>query len=144
MFELIHLCIPTLSPSPIQTVASTSASPSLSLWHSCLGHVSFGRLQSLVSRGQLGNVSNEKVDCLSCQLSKQPALLFNKSDSLSYAPFDLIHSDVWDPAPTSTMGGSKYFIIFIDDFTQYTCLFLMKNCSELSQIYYDFSNMVKT
>ena len=42
------------------------------------------------------------------------------------------------------MGGSKYFVLFIDDYSRFTWIFLMKQRSKLSQIYIDFSNMIKT
>ena len=101
-------------------------------------------MHTLISSGQLGHVVSGKEDCLSCQIAKQPALSFNKSTSFSTAPFELIHSDIWGPSPTPTMGGSRYFVIFVDDFTRYTWLYLLKHRSELKQIYYDFSAMVKT
>jgi hypothetical protein len=62
--------------------------------HSCLGHVSFPCIKTLVSRGLLGSVSSSPFDCMSCQLGKQPALPFNNSESITSATFDLIHSDV--------------------------------------------------
>jgi hypothetical protein len=77
-------------------------------------------------------------------LAKQPVLFFNNSDSFSHASFDLIHSDIWGPSPTSTIGGSKYFVIFVDDFSRYTWIYLMHNCSELAQIYRTFAQMIST
>ena len=58
-----------------------------------------GRLQSLVSSGQLGSINKETIDCLSCQIANQSSLSFNKSESVSYAPFDLVHSDVCELPP---------------------------------------------
>ena len=144
LYELISLHIPSQLSPPSSHAASASTQSSLELWHSRLGHMSLSRLRPLASSGQLGNVSNEIIDCLSCQLDKQPALPFNNSDSISKSPFDLIHSDVWGPSPNSTMGGCRYFVIFVDDFTRFTWLFLMKQRSELPQIYKNFANMVKT
>uniref|UniRef100_A0A2N9FBP6 Integrase catalytic domain-containing protein n=1 Tax=Fagus sylvatica TaxID=28930 RepID=A0A2N9FBP6_FAGSY len=76
--------------------------------------------------------------------TNQPALSFNNSDSFSHASFDLIHSDIWGPSPTATVGGSKYFVIFVDDFSRYTWIYLMHNRSELSQIYRTFAQMIST
>ena len=84
---------------------------SFHLWHCQLGHVSFCRLKTLVSSGQLGHDCLEDVDCLSCQIAKQPALPFNKSNFISTVPLDLVHSDIWGPSPTPTMGGSRYFVM---------------------------------
>ena len=144
LFKLLHLHILSpLSPSPPSVAAVSSSSP-LSLWHSRLSHVSLSRFRPLVSSGQLGVVANENFDCVSCQLAKQPALPFNNSDSVSLAPFDLVHSDVWGPSPHTTMGGSKYFVIFVDDFTRYTWIYLLQARSQLPQTYYDFAHMIQT
>ena len=69
---------------------------------------------------------------------------FNKSDSFSSAPFDLIHSDIWGPAPVPTKRGSKYFVIFVDDFSQYTWIYLLHHRFELVSIYQTFHKMIET
>uniref|UniRef100_A0A2N9G1T1 Integrase catalytic domain-containing protein n=1 Tax=Fagus sylvatica TaxID=28930 RepID=A0A2N9G1T1_FAGSY len=70
-----------LPATGVSVSAATSSSPSLSLWHSRLGHASSSRVQQLVSRGLLGPVSKDNFDCVSCQLGKQPALPFQNSTS---------------------------------------------------------------
>ena len=79
-----------------------------------------------------------------CQFGKQTALPFNNSVSHALSSFDLIHSDVWGPSPISTPGGSRYFVIFVDDFSRYTWIYLFKNRCELYQIYRDFTKMIET
>jgi transposase InsO family protein len=64
--------------------------------------------------------------------------------TISSAPFDLVHSDVWGPAPIPTMGGSRYFVIFVDDYSRYTWLYLLQNRFELPKIYSEFQRMVQT
>ena len=92
----------------------------------------------------LGSVSNKSFDCMSCQIGKQIALPFNNNISHALSSFDLIHSNVWGPSHISTSGGSRYFVIFVDDFSRYTWIYLFKNCSELYQIYRDFTKMIET
>jgi hypothetical protein len=94
---------------------SSPTDSSIQLWHRCLAHSSIGKLRPLVSQVYLGYVTNESLDCIACQTAKQPALSFNNSTSISVSPFELMHSDIWGPAPTPTMGGSRYFVLFIDD-----------------------------
>lgn len=108
-------------------VAHCGAMVSPEIWHSGLGHVSYSRLRSLVSSGVLGRMDVNEVHCQSCQLAKFLALPFNNNDSISQAPFDLMHSDIWGPSPNATMGGSRYFVIFVDDFSLYTWIYLLKN-----------------
>ena len=81
---------------------------------------------------------------MSCQFGIQIALPFNTSVSHAFSPFDLIHSDVWGPSLITTQGGSRYFIIFVDDISRYTWIYLFKNRSELYQIYCDFTKMIET
>ena len=35
------------------------------------------------------------------------------------------------PCPVVSPIGFRYFVTFVDDYSQTTCLYLMKNCSEL-------------
>ena len=142
MFELIFLHLPSSLLSA--SVVSGQSTSSLTLWHSSLGHAFISRVKQLVSRGLLGSVSNKSFDCMPCQFGKQIALPFNNSVSHALSPFDLIHSDVWAPSPIITKGGSRYFVIFVDDFSRYTWIYLFKNCYELSQIYRDFTKMIET
>ena len=117
---------------------------SSSLWHSRLGHASLPRVQSLASSGHLGRVDFDSFDCVSCQMGKQKALPFNNSASLSSAAFDLVHFDVWGPAPIPSQGGSCYFVIFIDNYSRYTWLYLLHDRSELLRVFRDFKQMIKT
>ena len=140
MFKFTSLHFPSSSVSALVIAASVS----IELWHSRLGHVSLPRIQILVSRGLLGSVSSSLFNCMPCQLGKQPALSFNNSESIASVTFDLIHSDVWELSPVPTMGGSRYFIIFVDDFSCYTWIYLMKNRSDVLTIYRDFAKMIQT
>jgi hypothetical protein len=64
--------------------------------------------------------------------------------TISFSPFDLVHFDVWGPMPIPTMGGSCYFVIFVDDYSRYTWLYLLQNRSKLPKIYSEFQKMVQT
>ena len=89
-------------------------------------------------------MSKYNFDCTSCQLGKQLALPFNNSESISNIIFELIHSDVWGPSLVVSIGGSRYFVIFIDDYSCYSLIFPMKSRSEILPIYNNFAKMVET
>jgi hypothetical protein len=141
LFELCNLQIPSHMVSS-SVAATTTLSPNL--WHSRLGHASLSHLQLLASQGHLGSVSFNKFDCMSCQFGKQTKLPFNNSDSFSSAPFDLVHSDVWGPAPFTTEGGFRYFVIFVDDYSRFTWIYLLKHRSDLVSIFQTFHKMIQT
>jgi Integrase core domain/GAG-pre-integrase domain len=87
-----------------------------------------------------------KLDCSSCEicnLGKHTRLPFKLSNCTSNEPFELVHSDVWGPAPIDSYNGYKYFVIFIDDFTKVTWLYLMKNKSEVFSFFQEFCNFIE-
>ena len=55
----------------------------------------------------------KRVDqvCEACQLGKQDRLPFPKESSSSKGLLDVIHSDVWEPAQTSTIDGCRYYVL---------------------------------
>ena len=144
MFLVDNFRLPLVAPVSVVVVATISSVPSLTLWHARLGHASSSQVQQLAFRGLLGSVCTENFDCISCQLGKQPALPFNTSESIFTDIFDLNHSDVWGPSSVSSIGGSRYFVVFVDDYSRYSWIFNMKHHSELLQVYSNFTKMVET
>ena len=56
----------------------------------------------------------------------------------------VIHSNVWGPSKISTLGGSCWFVTFIDDCTRMTWLCLMKSKGEVNLLFQKFHKMVHT
>ncbi|GJR10326.1 retrovirus-related pol polyprotein from transposon TNT 1-94 [Tanacetum coccineum] len=93
----------------------------------------------------LGKIDAHDIsDCSGCKLAKFSALPFSNSVSSFNAPFDLVHSDVWGPSPVSIKGDSKYYVSFINDFTRYTWVYLMKHRSDFLTVFKEFRALVKT
>ena len=128
----------------VVAAATVSSIPFLALWHARLGHASSSQVQQLASKGLLGLVSTKNFDCISYQLGKQPVLPFNTSELISTDIFNLTHSDVWGPSSISNIGRSRYFVVFVDDYSRYSWIFNMKYRYELLQVYSNFAKMVET
>lgn len=56
----------------------------------------------------------------------------------------MIHSDVWDPSMVKNIMGTQWFLIFVDDHTRWTWIFLMKEKYEVRQIFQNFNSMIQT
>ena len=45
---------------------------------------------------------------------------------MSKGILDVVHSDVWGPAQVATLGGCRYYVTFIDDFSRHTWIYPMR------------------
>ena len=70
-------------------------------------------------------------------------LSFTKSLSQACKPLDVIHSDVWGPAPIDSNGGYKYYFIFIDEFTRFTWFYPIKHKSQDLSSFISFANTMQ-
>jgi hypothetical protein len=90
-------------------------------WHARFGHPSSLIVRCILRLNNLPCLKESSVSsvCNACQLAKSHQLPYNTSIHRTTMPLEIIHSDVWGPAPIS-VGGYKYYISFIDDFTKFT------------------------
>lgn len=102
------------------------------IFHLRLGHPGCHVLKKLVDRRSILCSNNSKITsiCLSCQMGKHVKLLFTLSNSISVAPFDLVHSDVWTSLITS-ISGIKYYVIFLDDFSHFLWVYPLRVKSDV-------------
>ena len=84
-------------------------------------------MAKLHKSGNLGSFDYESYDkCESCLLCKMTKLSFKGKGECASGPLDLIHIDVCGPMSTQARGDFIYFITFVDDFSRYGYLYLMK------------------
>jgi histone deacetylase 1/2 len=69
-------------------------------------------------------------------------LPYAKSSSTSSHPLQLVHSDVWGHAPDS-VGGKRYYVSFIDDYSKFTWIYLLKFKSEVFEKFHEFQTLVE-
>ena len=55
----------------------------------------------------------------------------------------MIHSDLCGPFEVESIGGSKYFMFFIDDATRKVFVYMLKSKDEAKTVYEKFKSMVQ-
>jgi hypothetical protein len=113
------------------------------LWHRRLGHPSFSYMKYLFP-ALFSNILISDLKCETCILAKCHKAHYPLSINKSTIPFALIHSDVWGPSPISTISGFRWFVIFVDDCSRMTWLYLLKHKNEVLSIFQSFHTMVQT
>ena len=103
--------------SPRDIIAVADASTNTSLRHRRLGHINEKGMKMLLSKGKLPKLKFIDFDmCDSCILGKQKNVSFLKTGRISKAEkLELVHTDLWGSSSVASLGGSRYYITFIDD-----------------------------
>lgn len=59
-------------------------------------------------------------------------------------PLELLHINIWGPAPVASKGGMRYFLTVYDDYSHRISLTLMRMKSETLQSFKNFVNHAET
>lgn len=130
---------------------SVSGSSSLSsftalssaLWHRRLGHPSSSILSTLSHNRLIFCIKIQKYFCSSCPLRKHIKFLFKSFVNSTYFSFDVIQSDIWTSFISSSCGY-RYYVLFVDDFTNFLRTFSISHKSQVSSIFINFHTYVIT
>ena len=74
---------------------------------------------------------------------KDDQITFTRKGERASDVLDLIYIDVCGSMSISTRRGHQYFITFIDDLSKYGYIYLMKNKSELFEMFKRFRSEVE-
>ena len=58
----------------------------------------------------------------------------------SKRPLELLHMDLFGPPSFDSLGGRKYCLVIVDDYSRYTWVYFFKRKSETQQTVIDFAN----
>lgn len=128
---------------PVHHALAASSSSAVSLWHQRLGHPGQHVLSQILDRFDFNCNKSEAHSCSSCRLGKHVRLPFSASETYTYFPFQLLHSDVWT-SPVLSHSGYRYYLAILDDYTHYLWTFPMRNKSEVLPILRSFLAYVQT
>ncbi|KAH9780058.1 retrovirus-related pol polyprotein from transposon TNT 1-94-like protein [Citrus sinensis] len=97
------------------------------LWHVRLGHAGEKSLQTLMRHELLKGIKIYKLNfCEHCVVGKKTRIKFGTANHDTCEILEYVHNDVWGPTKTASIGGSHYFVTFVDDFSRRVWVYTMR------------------
>ena len=101
------------------------------LWHLQLSHINPNIIHNLVKSEILNSLIFELIlvceSCLEDKMTKRP---FKAKGNRATKQLEFVHTDVCGPMSVQAKGKYEYFITFIDDYSRYGYVYLMRHKSE--------------
>jgi GAG-pre-integrase domain len=104
---------------------------STAFWHKRLGHISQQRITRLIQSEILRPLNiSDLGPCIECAKGKQTSIrkyIINRMTNV----LELIHTDICGPFLTTTRNDHVYFISFINDYSRYDYIYLIKEKTQI-------------
>ena len=115
------------------------------LWHNRLGHMSKKGLMILAKKNILSGMKKGYLKrCDHCLAGKQTRVAFKtRRHTRKPSMLDLVYSDVCVPMKTKTLGGSLYFVTFIDDHSRKIWVYTLKTKDQVLKVFKQFHAFVE-
>ncbi|KAH9698871.1 Integrase catalytic domain-containing protein [Citrus sinensis] len=128
----------------VSGVSISSSCDNTLLWHLRLGHMSLRGLKELQKQGVLGSSQISELDfCEDCVLGKATRNSFGKSVHSTKGILEYIHSDLWGPAQTMSLGGNTYFLSLIDDYSRRVWVYVLKHKDQVFGKFREWKSLVE-
>ena len=115
-------------------------------FHDLMGHLNFRDLKAIASDSYGVTITDkDQRFCDPCVLGKSARKPVPKeSNKRDTKPAQLIHSDLSGPMETTSLSGGRYAVVFIDDATNWTGLYVLRNKSDLQGALQQFIEDMRT
>lgn len=136
--KLYHLDIQSIDHTAASAVAMNV------LWHQRLAHVNTASIKNMTQWCKNGcDISDDIGVCEPCVKGKMSRQPYKSRDSIkSKRVLELVHTDVCGPMQTESLGGSKYFVSFIDDFSRTVHVFFLRDKCSVFQVFKEYELLV--
>jgi hypothetical protein len=117
--------------------------------HHRLGHILLGTICSLICHNVIKGVKitdDNFTSCNLCNYAKTTCkpIKAEHAAALAMTFGEEVHLDVWGPSLLNSLGGHRYYIMFTDDYSQYTWVQLLKTKDEAIVAYKAFAAWAQT
>jgi transposase InsO family protein len=108
------------------------------LWHRRLTHVGMKNLHKLLKGKHILGLTNVHFEkdgiCSACQAGKRVGVHHpHKNIMTTERPLELLHKDLFDLISYISIGGSKYCLVIVDDYSRFTWVFFLQEKSQIQE-----------
>ena len=105
--------------------------------------MSSGYIKKMKTLGFINNIDysglSKRQICATSKITRKACGLVTRETIL----LELIHSDIGDLKQTMTRGGKKFYMTFIDDYSRFTRVYLLKNKDEAFDMFLSYKGGVE-
>lgn len=102
-------------------------------------------MQTLSNQGILPKSINEHLSfCEHCVFGKATRQNFTKAQHTTKGILDYIYSNLWGPATTLSLSGSRYFLSLIHGYSRKSWLYFLKTKDQVFNKFKDWKTLVET
>lgn len=115
------------------------------LWHHRMGHLNQRSLLKL-KNGLVDGIEFKPTHndpCIPCLEGKHARSPFPKEGSRASSLLELVHSDLCGPMENASLGGARYFLTFVDDFSRKVFVYILKSKSAVKDVFTEFKAMAE-
>nr|GEU64869.1 retrotransposon protein, putative, Ty1-copia subclass [Tanacetum cinerariifolium] len=96
------------------------------VWHKRLGDISEAGLQVLEKQGLFGKKRLSKLDfCKNYVLGKSHRVSLSVGRHTTLGVIDYVHSNLWGPSQVESLGGKRYFLSIVDDYSRRVWVYIL-------------------
>ena len=104
-------------------------------------------IAKLIFKNLVRGMPKFKVDfdhvCDACQIGKQTRGKFKSKNLISTSrPLELLHMDLFGPTRTTSLGGMKYALVIVDDFSRFTWILFIAHKDETFKVFQKFHKKI--
>lgn len=142
---LFRMMFKVISNSTVANVATKQVT-SLKTWHERFGHQNIFHVKQYLKNAGINFSDHDRGDffCEGCIKGKHHRMPFINSQNRAGNVGQLVHSDVCGPMHEISFGGSKYFVLFKDDYSNYRTVYFIQKKSEVAQLVEKYVRNVKS
>ena len=128
----------------VNSVSTQCPDKYLELLHQRLGHASFERVRHICHQLSGHKPRSEHKACEACAVAKtvnQPYPVIARHRATKV--LERVSADLCGPFATQTPHGERYYAIFIDEYTRYISVYLLKRKSDFQQAFETYLAMAE-